>query len=236
MNNKNKNNSSQAYTRLYKPIHNTEHPGTFSNANNKTPYKKPLNPIPFSPIYVKKNKDLQIPKLATYGSAAYDIFANEDVVLKPNVPTAIGTGLQMAIPQSHYMMVCSRSGLCLNNNVYVFNAPGIIDSDFRGELKIILKNDGHEDFIIKKQDRIAQCILQQKIRINFKEVDELTNTDRSNQGFGSTGIDKPIDNFSAKNSIKYNNSHNSDNSFNDNISITDDDSEEDNCSLTECNL
>lgn len=130
---------------------------------------------------------LDLPAYATPGAAGMDVVAAEAVDLAPGARHAVATGLALAIPEGYEIQVRPRSGLALKHGIGVPNAPGTIDSDYRGELKIILVNHGGEDFTIQRGDRIAQLVLAPVVRIGWDEVAELDATDRGESGFGSTG-------------------------------------------------
>ena len=141
-------------------------------------------------ILIKKtNKEVTTPKYKTDGSSGVDLsaFLEKKVVIKPNSSELIPTGLQVAIPEELEIQIRPRSGLAVKENIGVLNSPGTIDSDYRGELKIILFNHGKEDFIINNGDRIAQMVLVPILKMEFEEVDSLPNTVRGQGGFGSTG-------------------------------------------------
>jgi len=141
-------------------------------------------------ILIKKtNKEVTTPKYKTDGSSGVDLsaFLEKKVVIKPNSSELIPTGLQVAIPEELEIQIRPRSGLAAKESIGVLNSPGTIDSDYRGELKIILFNHGKEDFIINNGDRIAQMVLVPIIKMEFEEVDSLPNTVRGQGGFGSTG-------------------------------------------------
>ena len=141
-------------------------------------------------ILIKKtNKEVITPKYKTDGSSGVDLsaFLNKEVVIKPNSSELIPTGLQVAIPEELEIQIRPRSGLAAKESIGVLNSPGTIDSDYRGELKIILFNHGKEDFIINNGDRIAQMVLVPIVKMEFEEVDSLPNTVRGQGGFGSTG-------------------------------------------------
>ena len=141
-------------------------------------------------ILIKKtNKEVIIPKYKTVGSSGVDLsaFLDKEVVIKPNSSELIPTGLQVAIPEELEIQIRPRSGLAAKESIGVLNSPGTIDSDYRGELKIILFNHGKEDFIINNGDRIAQMVLVPIIKMEFEEVDSLPDTVRGQGGFGSTG-------------------------------------------------
>ena len=141
-------------------------------------------------ILIKKtNKEVITPKYKTDGSSGVDLsaFLEKKVVIKPNSSELIPTGLQVAIPEELEIQIRPRSGLAAKENIGVLNSPGTIDSDYRGELKIILFNHGNKDFIINNGDRIAQMVLVPIVKMEFEEVDSLPNTVRGQGGFGSTG-------------------------------------------------
>ena len=141
-------------------------------------------------ILIKKtNKEVITPKYKTDGSSGVDLsaFLEKKVIIKPNSSGLIPTGLQVAIPEELEIQIRPRSGLAAKESIGVLNSPGTIDSDYRGELKIILFNHGKEDFIINNGDRIAQMVLVPIVKMEFEEVDSLPNTVRGQGGFGSTG-------------------------------------------------
>ena len=141
-------------------------------------------------ILIKKtNKEVTTPKYKTDGSSGVDLsaFLEKKVVIKPNSSELIPTGLQVAIPEELEIQIRPRSGLAAKESIGVLNSPGTIDSDYRGELKIILFNHGNKDFIINNGDRIAQMVLVPIVKMEFEEVDSLPNTVRGQGGFGSTG-------------------------------------------------
>ena len=141
-------------------------------------------------ILIKKtNKEVLTPKYKTDGSSGVDLsaFLKKKVVIKPNSSELIPTGLQVAIPEELEIQIRPRSGLAAKESIGVLNSPGTIDSDYRGELKIILFNHGNKDFIINNGDRIAQMVLVPILKMEFEEVDSLPNTVRGQGGFGSTG-------------------------------------------------
>jgi len=141
-------------------------------------------------ILIKKiNKEVITPKYKTDGSSGVDLsaFLEKKIVIKPNSSKLIPTGLQVAIPEEFEIQIRPRSGLAVKESIGVLNSPGTIDSDYRGELKIILFNHGSKDFIINNGDRIAQMILVPILKMEFEEVDSLPDTIRGQGGFGSTG-------------------------------------------------
>ena len=127
------------------------------------------------------------PAYATDGAAGMDVVAAEDVTLAPGGRHAVATGFAMAIPPGYEVQVRPRSGLALKHGVTCLNTPGTIDSDYRGEVKVILANLGSEPFEVKRGERIAQLVPAAVQRAAFAEVDELDDTARGTGGFGSTG-------------------------------------------------
>ena len=141
-------------------------------------------------ILIKKtNKEVTTPKYKTDGSSGVDLsaFLEKKVVIKPNSSDLIPTGLKVAIPEEFEIQIRPRSGLAAKESIGVLNSPGTIDSDYRGELKIILFNHSNKDFIINNGDRIAQMVLVPILKMEFEEVDSLPDTVRGQGGFGSTG-------------------------------------------------
>lgn len=130
---------------------------------------------------------LDLPTYATPGAAGMDVLSAEDVTLAPGARHAVATGLSVAIPKGYEIQVRPRSGLALKHGISVPNTPGTIDSDYRGELKVILINHGAEPFAIARGDRIAQLVLAPVTRAAWDEVAELDETARGAGGFGSTG-------------------------------------------------
>ena len=114
-------------------------------------------------------------------------FVENQIIISPNNSALIPTGLSVAIPKDVEIQIRPRSGLAIKSNISVLNAPGTIDSDYRGELKIILFNHSNAEFIVKNNDRIAQMVLTPVLKIDFEEVDALPDTTRGSGGFGSTG-------------------------------------------------
>lgn len=136
---------------------------------------------------------LPLPSYATDGAAGMDVVAAEDVTLVPGARHAVATGFAVAIPAGFEIQVRPRSGLALKHGISVPNAPGTIDSDYRGEVKVILINLGERDFVICRGDRIAQLVLAPVTRAHWAEVDALDETARGAGGFGSTGGHKALD-------------------------------------------
>jgi dUTP pyrophosphatase len=141
-------------------------------------------------VLVKRlNSKVNLPEYKTSGSSGMDLMAFIDSPIKiaPNTLELVPTGLSIAIPEDLEIQIRPRSGLAAKSSIGVLNAPGTIDSDYRGELKIILFNHGNKDFIVNSNDRIAQMILTPVIKMELEEVDQLPETIRGSSGFGSTG-------------------------------------------------
>jgi len=134
-----------------------------------------------------QGEGLALPAYATPGAAGMDVLSAEDVTLAPGARHAVATGLSVAIPEGYEIQVRPRSGLALKHGISVPNTPGTIDSDYRGELKVILINHGAEAFAIARGDRVAQLVLAPVTRAAWDEVAELDETARGAGGFGSTG-------------------------------------------------
>ena len=134
-------------------------------------------------------KNVQIPKYETEGSSGLDLAAklDKDVNINPGEVEIIPTGLAVSIPKGFEIQIRPRSGLAAKNKISVLNTPGTIDSDYRGELKVILINLGQEKFKVENGLRIAQMVLCPIIHAKLEEVDELKDTERGEGGFGSTG-------------------------------------------------
>ena len=141
-------------------------------------------------VLIKKlNSSVEIPSYKTNGASGMDLMAFTDKPIKipANSSALIPTGISLAIPNDVEIQIRPRSGLAAKSSIGVLNSPGTIDSDYRGELKIILFNHGNNEFIINNNDRVAQIILMPVLKIDFEEVDELPKTIRGSGGFGSTG-------------------------------------------------
>ena len=141
-------------------------------------------------ILIKRlSKNIPLPKYETDGSSGMDLAADvkANIEIKPGKTKIIPTGLTVSIPKNFEIQIRPRSGLAAKESIGVLNSPGTIDSDYRGELKIILFNHGNKDFIINNGDRIAQMVLVPIVKMEFEEVDSLPNTVRGQGGFGSTG-------------------------------------------------
>jgi len=141
-------------------------------------------------VLIKRlNPSVKLPVYKTKGASGMDLmaFIKEPIIIAPNSSYLVPTGLSMAFSEDYEVQIRPRSGLAAKNNITVLNTPGTIDSDYRGEIKIILFNHGKEDFIINNKDRIAQMILTPVVKMKFEEVDNLPDTLRGEGGFGSTG-------------------------------------------------
>jgi dUTP pyrophosphatase len=137
------------------------------------------------------NRDLPLPAYETAGAAGMDLRAavpeDEPMVLRPGGRAAVPTGLAVALPDGFEGQVRPRSGLAARHGVTLLNTPGTVDSDYRGEVKVILVNLGEEDFTIRRGDRIAQLVIAPVIQAKWAEVEDLDDTARGAGGFGSTG-------------------------------------------------
>jgi dUTP pyrophosphatase len=141
-------------------------------------------------VLVKKiNPNVQLPAYRTAGASGMDLmaFIEEPITLAANSSCLVPTGLSIAFLEDYEVQIRPRSGLAAKNCITVLNTPGTIDSDYRGEIKIILFNHGKEEFIINNKDRIAQIILTPVVKMDLEETDDLPNTLRGKSGFGSTG-------------------------------------------------
>jgi dUTP pyrophosphatase len=130
---------------------------------------------------------LSLPSYATGGAAGMDVVAAESVVLEPSARHAVATGFSIEIPPGFEVQVRPRSGLAFKNGITCLNTPGTIDSDYRGEVKVILVNLGQEAFEVRRGERIAQLVPAPVLRAQFVEVDALGQSERGSGGFGSTG-------------------------------------------------
>lgn len=130
---------------------------------------------------------LPLPAYETAGAAGMDLRAAEDLVLKPGARCLMPTGISIALPHGYEAQVRPRSGLAVKHGVTVLNAPGTIDCDYRGEVKVPLINHGTDDFVITRGDRIAQMVIAPVTRIDWRKVEALDNTARGAGGFGSSG-------------------------------------------------
>ena len=141
-------------------------------------------------ILIKKlNSKVKLPSYKTDGSSGMDLmaFIVKPITILPQKSELIPTGLSIAIPNNTEVQIRPRSGLAVKNNISVLNTPGTVDSDYRGELKVILYNHGNKEFIVNNEDRIAQMVLMPILKAEFEEVNDLPETIRGSGGFGSTG-------------------------------------------------
>ena len=142
-------------------------------------------------VLIKKlnANSFELPKYQTEGSVGIDLSASiiDDILIRPDDRELIPTGVAISLPQNIEGQVRPRSGLALKYGITVLNSPGTIDSDYRGEIKVILINLGKEDFLIQNNDRIAQLVFNEVVKVSLKEVDTLDQTFRDEKGFGSTG-------------------------------------------------
>lgn len=147
----------------------------------------PPNEVPVRVKRLPHGEGLDLPVYATAGAAGMDVVSAEDVTIAPGARHAVATGLALAIPPGYEVQVRPRSGLALKHGITVPNTPGTIDSDYRGELKVILINHGAEPFAVLRGDRVAQLVLAPVTRASWVPVSELDETARGAGGFGSTG-------------------------------------------------
>ena len=141
-------------------------------------------------VLIKKlDPKVAIPSYKTKGASGMDLmaFVNEKIVIKPQTSALIPTGLSVAFSEDYEIQIRPRSGLAAKNNISVLNTPGTIDSDYRGELKIIIFNHSEHDFVVNNNDRIAQMVLTPIAKMELEEANELPKTLRGEGGFGSTG-------------------------------------------------
>ena len=141
-------------------------------------------------VLIKKlSPSVQLPSYKTSGASGMDLMAyiEKPINLKPGKACLVPTGLSVAFPEEYEIQIRPRSGLAAKNNISILNTPGTIDSDYRGEIKIILFNHSNENFIIKNNDRVAQMVLTPIVKMELEEINELPNSNRGDGGFGSTG-------------------------------------------------
>ena len=141
-------------------------------------------------VLIKRlSSKVELPKYKTQGSSGLDLmaFIEKSIKLNPKESVLVPTGISIAIEKDLEIQIRPRSGLAAKSNISVLNTPGTIDSDYRGEIKVILFNHSNNEFIINNKDRIAQMVLAPIIKAEFEEVDELPDTIRGEGGFGSTG-------------------------------------------------
>tara|TARA_Y100000741_G_C17991970_1_gene452415 strand:+ start:195 stop:632 length:438 start_codon:yes stop_codon:yes gene_type:complete len=143
-----------------------------------------------SKVLIKKlNPLVELPSYKTDGASGMDLmaFIKKPITLKPKSSCLVPTGFSLAFSSEFEIQIRPRSGLAAKNNVSVLNTPGTIDSDYRGEIKVILFNHGNDNFMINNKDRVAQMILTPVIKIDLEEIDNLPESVRGEGGFGSTG-------------------------------------------------
>ena len=141
-------------------------------------------------VLIKKlDPAVELPAYKTEGASGMDLMAllNEPINLKPNSSCLVPTGIAVAFSSDFEIQIRPRSGLAAKKNISVLNTPGTIDSDYRGEIKVILFNHGKDDFLINNKDRIAQMVLNPVIKMDLEETNDLPKTIRGEGGFGSTG-------------------------------------------------
>lgn len=145
--------------------------------------------IDFLRLDPEKNQDIPLPRYMTAQSSGMDICAalNDDLVLAPGRISLVPTGFAMALPDGYEAQIRPRSGLAVKHGISIINAPGTIDADYRGEVKIALINLGQEPVTLRRGDRIAQMVIQQVCQVRIHIVEQLNDTDRSVGGFGHTG-------------------------------------------------
>lgn len=140
-------------------------------------------------LKVKKlNEDAIIPNFAHKGDAGMDLYSIEKVIIPKNETRLIKTGISIELPHMTEAQVRPRSGLALKYSITVLNSPGTIDEGYRGEIGVILINHGKEDFVVEKHMKIAQMVIKPIYEIHIEEVKDLSDTERGNGGFGSTGM------------------------------------------------
>ena len=141
-------------------------------------------------VLIKKlDTAVKLPEYKTDGASGMDLvaFLKDAVIVKPKTSSLIPTGLSVAFSKNYEIQIRPRSGLAAKNNISVLNTPGTIDSDYRGEIKVIIYNHGDNDFVINNGDRVAQLVLTQVIKMELEETSNLPKTIRGKGGFGSTG-------------------------------------------------
>ena len=148
--------------------------------------------MPIRKIYIKNissKLDFKLPIYESEGAAGMDLSAdiNSDMIIKPLERILIPTGIAISLPEDLEAQIRPRSGLAIKHGITLLNSPGTIDSDYRGEIKVILVNLSNDNYTIKPYDRIAQIIISQFVKAEFEIAENLDETDRGNSGFGSTG-------------------------------------------------
>ena len=148
--------------------------------------------MPIRKIYIKNissKLDFKLPNYESEGAAGMDLSADidSDIIIKPLERSLIPTGIAISLPKDLEAQIRPRSGLAIKHGITLLNSPGTIDSDYRGEIKVILVNLSNDNYTIKPYDRIAQIIISQFVKAEFEIAENLDETDRGNSGFGSTG-------------------------------------------------
>ena len=141
-------------------------------------------------VLIKKlDPAVKLPEYKTNGASGMDLvaFIKNPLIVKPKTSSLVSTGLSVAFSENYEIQVRPRSGLAAKNNISILNTPGTIDSDYRGEIKVIIYNHSNNDFIINNGDRIAQMIFSKVIKMELEETNDLPSTIRGEGGFGSTG-------------------------------------------------
>ncbi len=141
-------------------------------------------------VLIKKlDPAVKLPLYKTQGASGVDLmaFIKNPINIKPQTSAIIPTGITLAFSKDYEIQIRPRSGLAAKNNISVLNSPGTIDSDYRGEVKVIIYNHGKNNFLVNNGDRIAQMVLMPVVKIEFEETNDLPNTTRGDRGFGSTG-------------------------------------------------
>ena len=148
--------------------------------------------MPIRKVYIKNissKLDFKLPNYESKGAAGMDLSADidSDIIIKPLERSLIPTGIAISLPEDLEAQIRPRSGLAIKHGITLLNSPGTIDSDYRGEIKVILVNLSNDNYTIKPYDRIAQIIISQFVKAEFEIAENLDETDRGNSGFGSTG-------------------------------------------------
>ena len=141
---------------------------------------------------VREANTIAIPEYATPGAAGVDLCSTMYCMIKPGEQALISTGIKIAIPEGYEAQIRPRSGLALDKKITIPNSPGTIDSDYRGEIRVLLKNEGEDPFTLRFGDRIAQMVFVPVVQADFEEVKTLDETQRGSGGFGSTGINQKV--------------------------------------------
>ena len=141
-------------------------------------------------VLVKRvEKDAKIPRYAHEGDAGVDLYANKEVLIEKGEIALVPTGIKIALPKGFEAQVRPKSGLALKNGITVLNTPGTIDEGYRGEICVIVVNHGKQAFKVEKGNKIAQMVFNKVEKAEFEEVEELDDTTRGENGFGSTGLE-----------------------------------------------